>query len=70
MSAVIYFLKPFEREDLGKQDHEVVQEDWHPQPKQGKSGKRRYVRNPLPCGRESRWKKKMNGEVVRREREK
>lgn len=36
-------------------------------PLQKKTGKKRHVRNPLPCGRNSPWKKKINGKVVRRD---
>jgi len=34
---------------------------------QRRMGVSRQSRSPLPCGRRSRWKKKLNGEVVRRD---
>lgn len=64
--GVVYFLRPFEREVLAKTEPEIVADDATPSPLQKQSGKKRYVRNPLPCGRNSPWKRQMNGKVVRR----
>src|SRR5262245_3788553 len=68
MSATIYYLKPFERERLEVTEEELRAEHFSPSPcpAQKTSGKKRYVRNPLPCGRNSAWKRRLNGQVVRR----
>lgn len=46
----------------------AIAEETPVNPLQKKTGKKRHVRNPLPCGRNSPWKKKMDGTVVRREK--
>lgn len=66
MTAIIYYLKPFERERLDITDEELRAEHFNPQHLQKRSGKKRCVRNPLPCGRSSQWKRRLNGQVVRR----
>ena len=68
MTATIYYLQPFETERLEVTEEELRAEHFRPQPKpsQTMSGKKRYVRNPLPCGRKSGWKRLMGGKVVRR----
>lgn len=65
MSAIIYYLPVFERERLDITDAELMAEQAHP--KVGKSGKKRYVRNPMPCGKNSKWKRKVGGKVERRD---
>jgi hypothetical protein len=46
----------------------AIAEETQVNPLQKKTGKKRHVRNPLPCGRNSPWKKKMDGTVVRRKK--
>lgn len=69
MTAIIYYLRPFERERLDITDEELRAEHFNPSPKpsQKTSGKKRYVRNPLPCGKASPWKRKIGGKVIRRD---
>ena len=57
MPSNVYYLRPFELERLDITEEELRAEHFRPQPKpsQKTSGKKRYVRNPLPCGRKSAW---------------
>jgi hypothetical protein len=67
VTATIIYLRPFEREDPGKQEAENLPDDpQDPPAKRASRDKKRIVRNPLPCGKKSRWKKRMDGKVVPR----
>jgi hypothetical protein len=65
MSATIHYLRPFEREDLAEAkpqaDPAIEQSASEPE-------KKRIRRRLMPCGRNSRFKKRMDGTVVPRER--
>ena len=81
MTATIHYLHPFEREDLSKTEAaEPVQES--PGESRGESQeesqaaddeapapeKTRTRRHLMPCGRNSRFKKRMDGTVVPRDK--
>ena len=64
MSATIHYLRPFEREDLASEEpQDPAIEETAAEPK-----KKRIRRRLMPCGRNSRFKKRMDGTVVPRER--
>jgi hypothetical protein len=65
MSAKIYYLRPFQSENL---EHSLpaLEEDAQDIPAASVSPKRASGRS-MPCGRDSKWKKKIGGGVVRRE---
>jgi len=73
MSATIHYLRPFEREDLSKTEAEPAPEqeaiadeaveDEAPVPE-----RKRTKRHQMPCGRNSRFKKRMDGSVVPRDK--
>jgi hypothetical protein len=76
MSATIYYLRPFEREDLSKTDAELPAEaeaaayehEAAPSEAEAATQERRPARKrTMPCGRNSRFKKRMDGTVVPRE---
>jgi len=73
MSATIHYLRPFEREDLSKTEsqpapeqeavEEMAADDEAPAPE-----RRPTRRHQMPCGRNSRFKKRMDGTVVPRDK--
>jgi hypothetical protein len=65
MSATIYYLRPFQPENL-EQPLPALDEDVSDIPAASVSPKRAAGRS-MPCGRNSKWKKKIGGGVVRRE---
>lgn len=66
MSAKIYYLRPFQREPLGRPPAEPQAEEEPPEGSpMGKTAKR-PARNALPGGRNSKWKRKLGGGAVRR----
>jgi hypothetical protein len=69
MSATIHYLRPFEREDLAKTTEEP-EADNRPDNEEYEAGAKpkRRRRRVMPCGRGSRFKKRMDGSVVPRER--
>lgn len=77
MSATIYYLRPFEREDLSKADAELSAEaeaaaeehDAAPVDDDATATRERRpaAKRTMPCGRNSRFKKRMDGKVVPRE---
>jgi hypothetical protein len=75
MSATIHYLRPFQREDLAEPaeagstapDRATPESDTEEAGAQAKSGKRRSGR-AMPCGRNSKWKKKIGGGVVARDK--
>ena len=67
MSATIHYLRPFEREDLAKTTGES-EPDAFPGEEEEASAKPKRRRRAMPGGRNSRFKKRMDGTVVRRER--
>lgn len=66
MSAKIYYLRPFQRENLddapSKADVEPEQPAATP-----RTVTKRLSRNPLPGGKNSKWKRKLGGGAVRRD---
>ncbi len=68
MSATIHYLRPFEAEDLARADAEDTQNVPAVQESAPKAEKKRLRRRVMPCGRNSRFKKRMDGTVVPRER--
>jgi hypothetical protein len=71
MNATIHYLRPFEREKLAEpaQPEEQGAEAEEPeQPSRLMFDKRRSAR-AMPCGRNSKWKKKIGGGVVAREKQ-
>jgi hypothetical protein len=68
MSATIHYLRPFERQDLSKTEAdpapevETVAEGLDAAPQ-----KKPVRKRTMPCGRKSRFKKRMDGTVVPRE---
>jgi hypothetical protein len=75
MSATIHYLRPFQREDLAEPaeaertapDRATPESETEEAGAQTKSGKRRSGR-AMPCGRSSKWKKKIGGGVVARDK--
>ena len=67
MSAKIYYLRPFERENSETPAARPQAEDEHPQASPARPAGKRPVRNPLPGGRNSKWKRKLGGGAVRRD---
>ena len=73
MSATIYYLRPFQREDLtgysseSPQDDEALNGDGEAPARQtaARSSSKKAGR-AMPCGRNSRFKKRMDGKVVPR----
>lgn len=68
MSATIHYLRPFEREDLEKSTAEPAREDHDEDDAQTQPVKQAARRRAMPCGRNSRFKKRMDGKVVPREK--
>jgi hypothetical protein len=66
MSAKIYYLRPFQRENLETPAAQPQTEDEHPHAAPPPVRKR-PARNALPGGRSSKWKRKLGGGAVRRE---
>jgi hypothetical protein len=66
MSAKIYYLRPFQRENLdahpAEPDAEAEPPSTAPRP-----AAKRPSRNPLPGGKNSKWKRKLGGGAVRRD---
>lgn len=65
MTAKIYYLRPFQKEALGEAAAERAEDDdpvAHDQPSAARKAKR-----PMPFGRNSKWKKKIGGGLVRRD---
>jgi hypothetical protein len=69
MSAKIYYLRPFQREDLGAPPVPPHAEDEQPEASAPRPAAKRPARNPLPGGRASKWKRKLGGGAVRRDAE-
>lgn len=76
MNATIHYLRSFEREKLAEpaeaeepeQRVETEAEEPEPEPESRlKFDKRRSAR-AMPCGRNSKWKKKIGGGVVARDK--
>jgi hypothetical protein len=67
MSAKIYYLRPFQRENLDTPVVEPQAEDEHPQASPKRPTGKRPVRGALPGGRNSKWKRKLGGGAVRRD---
>ena len=68
MSATIHYLRPFEREDLGKTEPEPAEEFQAAEEEAPQPEKKRTRRHQMPCGRNSRFKKRMDGSVVPRDK--
>jgi hypothetical protein len=76
VSATIHYLRPFEREDLAKseqspqpaQEGEAAQEPEDESQETEAKPERRRSRRAMPCGRGSKWKKKIGGGVVARDK--
>ena len=67
MSAKIYYLRPFQREDLAPPAAQPQAEEVPPEASAPRPAAKRPARNPLPGGRASKWKRKLGGGVVRRD---
>lgn len=67
MSAKIYYLRPFQRENLAAPAAPPQAEDERPEASPPRSVAKRPARNPLPGGRASKWKRKLGGGAVRRD---
>jgi hypothetical protein len=73
MSATIHYLRPFQREDLTAYSRESPQGDESPdgdrevEPRQIARSTSKKSSRAMPCGRNSRFKKRMDGKVVPRE---
>ena len=66
MSAKIYYLRPFQRENLA--EPEPAPQDEEPSsPAPPPAAGKRLSRNPLPGGKHSKWKRKLGGGAVRRD---
>lgn len=73
MTATIHYLRPFQREDRAEpaqapeetpaRDDETVEEE-----PQAKPDRRRTGGRAMPCGRDSKWKKKIGGGIAAREK--
>jgi hypothetical protein len=73
MSATIHYLRPFQREKL---DETVAEPEATPDPAEASEAaaeeethapdKKRTRRHSMPCGRNSRFKRRMDGSVVPR----
>jgi FtsZ-interacting cell division protein YlmF len=68
MSATIHYLRPFEREDLAEAEPQTERQDPAIKESASEPEKKRTRRRLMPCGRNSRFKKRMDGTVVPRER--
>jgi hypothetical protein len=68
MSATIHYLRPFEREDLAKTTGEDGPDDGQDEADEPGAKPKRRRRRAMPCGRNSRFKKRMDGTVVVRKR--
>jgi hypothetical protein len=68
MSATIHYLRPFEREDLSKIDQEPEPEMEAVDEEAAAPERARTRRHQMPCGRNSRFKKRMDGKVVPRDK--
>jgi hypothetical protein len=66
MSATIHYLRLFEREELGKAEAEPAPEAEATEAEPPKPEKKRW-RRAMPCGRNSRFKRRMDGKIVPRE---
>ena len=68
MSATIHYLRPFERQDLSKTEAEPAPAAETMSDEQGPAVETKSARKrTMPCGRKSRFKKRMDGTVVPRE---
>ncbi len=67
MSAKIYYLRPFQRENLEAPAVEPEVDEEHPQASLSRPAGKRPVRSSLPGGRNSKWKRKLGGGAVRRD---
>lgn len=68
MSATIHYLRPFERQNLSETEAGPAPEADTMTDEQEAAPKRKPVRKrTMPCGRKSRFKKRMDGTVVPRE---
>ena len=67
MSAKIYYLRPFQRKELAAPTTEPEAEEGHSEASPERPAGKRPVRNQLPGGRNSKWKRKLGGGAVRRE---
>jgi hypothetical protein len=65
MSAKIYYLRPFHRENLDGPPVEPEAEAERPSAPRAPG--KRLSRNPLPGGKNSKWKRKLGGGAVRRD---
>lgn len=68
MTATIHYLRPFAREDLEKSTAEPAPENQNGEETEVMPGERPKRRRAMPCGRKSRFKKRMDGKVVLREK--
>jgi hypothetical protein len=66
MSAKIYYLRPFQRENLDEAPTAEHTEAEQP-PVVPRPAAKRLSRNPLPGGKNSKWKRKLGGGAVRRD---
>ena len=80
MSATIHYLRPFQHEDLAEPaeaeraeaeraeaERAAPESETEEAGAQAKPGKRRGGR-AMPCGRSSKWKKKIGGGIVARDK--
>jgi hypothetical protein len=67
MSAKIYYLRPFQRENLEVPAVGPEPDEEHPQASPARPAGKRTVRSSLPGGRNSKWKRKLGGGAVRRD---
>lgn len=67
MSAKIYYLRPFQRENLEVPAVEPQAENENPQAAPARPAGKHPVRSSLPGGRNSKWKRKLGGGAVRRD---
>ena len=67
MSAKIYYLRPFQRENSEAPAAGPQAEDEPAQTSPARPAGKRPARNPLPGGRASKWKRKLGGGAVRRD---
>jgi hypothetical protein len=65
MSATIHYLRPLEREDLSEVEAEPGQQPQAAEGDRPKPEKKRW-RRKMPCGRGSRFKRRMDGKIVPR----
>ena len=68
MSATIHYLRPFEREDLTQTQPEPAEDAQAAEEDAPHAEKKPARRRAMPCGRKSRFKKRMDGTVVPRDK--